>query len=73
MFITWSTVDKPTSRATSVVEYGVGHGFHLRSTGSATLFEEPGPLRLKQYIHRVRLSNLELGTTYSKMNYEVVM
>lgn len=60
MVITWSTKDSTNA---SVVEYGIG-GLILKTYGSSKQFEDGGKGRRTQYIHSVRLRNLQPGERY---------
>lgn len=60
--ITWSTKEMTED---SLVEYGPGPPIMHVETGNMTYFEECGKEGCrKQYIHRVKLSNLENNMTY---------
>lgn len=65
MFVTWSTVDdiKPSLPS---VEFGIKSINEYKVTGTSKYFQDPGPMNLTQYIHRVTLKNLSLGTDYSR-------
>lgn len=55
MVITWQT-GSPTPNPTC--EYGIG-GLTTPSEGKSTLFEDGGKQKVKRYIHRVELQNLQ--------------
>ncbi|CAG7837424.1 unnamed protein product [Allacma fusca] len=61
MVVTWSTIDDPGSTS---VEFGIEKIAENRVNGTATLFEDHGELKLKQYIHRVILRELQPGQNY---------
>lgn len=61
--ITWLTFNKT---AQSTVRYGLRHTNELQATGTVTEFIDGGPLKLKRYIHRVKLSNLQADTEYGE-------
>lgn len=58
--MTWNTLDNPEE---SIVEYGV-NGFILTATGTRELFVDGGNEKKSQWIHRVKLSDLEPATKY---------
>ena len=62
--VTWVTLNKT---AKPMVWYGV-HGNYTKNfaNGDVTEFTDGGKLKLKRYIHRVRLSGLQPDTEYSK-------
>jgi hypothetical protein len=62
IIVTWNTVNDTQE---SVVEYGDG-GLTLTAKATCTLFVSGGKEKRKQYIHRVKLSNLTPGRKYSK-------
>lgn len=47
----------------SIVEYGIG-GLVLSASGTSKLFTDGGSAKHSQYIHKVKLSNLELNQKY---------
>lgn len=63
MIVTWTTFD---SIGKPVVEYGTKK-LDLLSTGSSSKFVDGGSERRSMLIHRVLLTNLVPGQTYSKM------
>ena len=63
MVITWSTLDNPNG---TVVEFGRRGIGERNATGTVDEFTSAGSKGYKQYIHRVTLTNLEAGETYSK-------
>lgn len=64
MVITWNTRDD--TRA-SVVEYGIG-GLILRALGTYQEFVDGGSQQRSQFIHTVRLKDLQPGQEYGKIN-----
>lgn len=63
LFVTWVTFDDTANE--SIIEYGQGKLDKI-AFGNQTLFTDGGSLKRKIYIHRVFLTNLEPGQTYSK-------
>lgn len=61
MWITWVTFDDTYA---SIVEYGIDD-LVWNATGQTSLFIDGGPKKSRRYIHRVLLTNLDPGTTYS--------
>ena len=68
MMITWSTLDNPNG---TIVEFGRKHLAERRACGNVTEFVDKGTLRLKQYIHRVLLTDLVPGETYCEKFFEI--
>ncbi|XP_055909497.1 acid phosphatase type 7 isoform X2 [Eupeodes corollae] len=58
--VTWSTRD---DAGTSIVEYGI-RGLALTAEGTSQLFTDGGDKHRSQFIHRVKLKNLQPNTTY---------
>ncbi|CAB3360188.1 Hypothetical predicted protein [Cloeon dipterum] len=61
MVITWNTMD-PTED--SIVEYGIG-GLILKAYGNQTVFIDGGKESRMQFIHKVVLTDLTPGATYT--------
>ena len=59
--MTWTTIDDPETD--SVVEYGV-NGFILSAVGTREKFIDGGNEKKSQWIHRVKLQDLEPETKY---------
>lgn len=62
MTVTWSTMN---ATETTVAMYGSGGQLTNTATGSMTKFVDPGELHHTQYIHRVLMTGLKPGNTYS--------
>ncbi|XP_071441921.1 acid phosphatase type 7 [Hetaerina americana] len=60
MYVTWSTLN---DTEVSVVEYGIG-GLIKRAINIPKLFIDGGPEKRRQYIHKVKLEELQPGTKY---------
>lgn len=58
--VTWSTWNDTSE---SIVKYGI-NGPILEASGSSTLFVDGGNLGRSQYVHRVKLSNLQPSSYY---------
>jgi len=65
MFVTWSTIDSIAPLA-ATVEYGRESIDEGRANGTTVFFKAPGAMNLTQYIHRVTLTGLIPGETYSE-------
>lgn len=58
--VTWSTFDKTPN---STVEFGLGK-MTTNATGSSKRFVDGGREKRTQYIHKVKLSNLQANSFY---------
>lgn len=63
--VTWSTF----SPCDSIVEYGI-NGYILRATGTSEKFVDGGPAKHTQYIHRVKLTDLQPENKYGEKFYK---
>lgn len=60
--ITWSTMNDTKE---SLVEYGIG-GLILQEKGSSEIFIDGGKAKHFQFVHKVRLSNLQPNSKYGE-------
>ena len=63
MVITWSTVENPNG---TIVEFGRKHLAERVARGNVTEFVDKGDYHLRQFIHRVTLTDLVPGERYCK-------
>lgn len=66
LVVTWTTWNNTDE---SVVKYGI-NGPVLKASGTSNLFEDGGELHRTQYIHRVRLTNLQPSSQYGNYAFK---
>lgn len=63
--ITWSTINATLN---SIVEYGI-NGMVLTANGTSNKFVDGGSEKYTQYIHQVKLTNLQPSSKYGRFWY----
>jgi acid phosphatase type 7 len=68
MIVTWVTLNEVND---SVVEYGQMDSFDKRATGWVSIFQDSGPEKRREFIHRVVLQDLIPGQKYCKRRHRL--